>query len=178
MTFKILAINIEQIIDCDKAKNNEFENLKKDLIYPYFQDNNNNTNNKNQDQIYIPNMHENKNEFYAYDENGNMYSVDPPHDENYYKQHSELNNIFDNLNSPNKFGIFRKSTMTISDLTDDSKLRKSITFNENLNNYINIKEWDYIKDIDKAILIENQFKDLETIFFGKNILPNNIFIIF
>jgi len=86
-----------------------------------------------------------------------------------YKGNFNLSN--NSLNSSgNKFGFFKRSSMTVSDLTDDSKLRKSISVGDEVNvqlNYIEVSDWEFEKEENRE-KFENVFQEFENKFFSKS----------
>jgi len=76
-------------------------------------------------------------------------------------------NHFENENR--KLGYFRKTSMTISDLTDDSKLRQSISLlNQNTEqNYIKITDWNLENEENLKSLVDG-FKEFEEKFFSNS----------
>jgi len=72
------------------------------------------------------------------------------------------------IGSNKKHGIFKRSSMTVSDLTDESKLRKSISVvkEENENNYIEINDWGF-NEPQTINRLEEDFKAFEKKFFSK-----------
>lgn len=80
----------------------------------------------------------------------------------YNASNSSLNN------SGNRVGFFKRSSMTVSDLTDDSKLRKSISLWDEADkkDYIEVADWDFEKEENKD-RFENKFKEFEKKFFSK-----------
>lgn len=93
-------------------------------------------------------------------------------------QEDELNlNFFErnDSNNSNNFRIsnssLRRSVMTANDLTDETKLRKSIS-NFDINNlteenYIKPENWDFIENEEQEKLLEENYKKFEEKFLSK-----------
>jgi hypothetical protein len=79
-----------------------------------------------------------------------------------------INNIVLSKSNCDKTNNFvKRSSMTVSDLTDESKLRKSICIVEELNknNYIEIKDWDF-NNPENINNLDDNFKEFEKKFFS------------
>ena len=111
----------------------------------------------------------NENDYYVYDDNGNVYSLEPNFENYEYYNEYQKDDIFNN-NFIDKFLFFKKSSMNILDLIEETKLRKSISSDKNFDNFIQIKDWDYIIDENNEVYIEKEFKILEEFFFSIKIL--------
>lgn len=79
-------------------------------------------------------------------------------------------NHFENENR--KLGYFRKTSMTISDLTDDSKLRQSISLlNQNTEqNYIKITDWNLENEENLKSLVDGFIEFEEKFFSNSNLI--------
>lgn len=100
--------------------------------------------------------------------NNNNFNNNNSYKANLNKSLSSLNN------SGSRVGFFKRSSMTVSDLTDDSKLRKSISVaKDEINtqqNYIEIKDWEF-EQVENQEKLENEFKEFENNFFSNYYTP-------
>lgn len=146
----------------------------------YFFNNSNNYNNKenlNYNNIFVD---ANINEIYAnefYDDknnNPNALAVDVYIDNFDLEKpmEKEIMDIFEIYNNERgsttnkKFGYMKRSSMTASDLKDDSKLRKSISQDEDNKNYIQIGDFEFNMESYLPTL-ENDFKSFTLHLFSK-----------
>ena len=90
-----------------------------------------------------------------------------------YADDEDVLKIFENKNLRETIprqNFKRKSTMTANDLTDESKLRKSISFSDiesiKEDNYIKAEDWDYLQNEAQGNLLEENFKKFEEKFFS------------
>jgi len=97
--------------------------------------------------------------------NNDNFNNNNPYRGSFNMSNSSLSNF-----GSSRVGFFKRSSMTVSDLTDDSKLlRMSVKVGDVVNsqqNYIEVADWDFEQEENKD-KFEKEFKDFEKKFFSE-----------